>query len=126
MEWTYFAFLIGNLVGILVKHKTDWNNKLIPAVIYIVQVAVRFAAGLELGGEPGEPEVAMAGFWDSLGAVGTVGLWNMAAAAVDTGLAMFAHGLSQAVAAAKRKGLRNPPSLPGGGNYVPGEPEIKY
>lgn len=66
MEWSSFAFLIGNLAGAVLKRRPEFNNKFIPAAIFVVMFLTQFLAG---AGHPVVPtasgsELQLAGFFD--------------------------------------------------------------
>jgi hypothetical protein len=106
LDYTQLAFLIGNVVGMFLKHKTPVNNKIIPLIILGVQIAVRFGMGVEAGG------VAQAGFWGDLSLLGSETLWKLGQAVVDTGLALVTHSGARAVQELKRAGFRESPKPP--------------
>ena len=109
MDWSQLAFLIGNIVGILVKHKTPVDNRIIPVIILAVQIVVR----LGLGVDSGSSELSLqAGFWLGLGALGNLGLWQVSQAVSDTGLAMVGHTLAKLGVLSVKRGLRKPPQPP--------------
>jgi len=75
-DWTQLSFIIGNLVGALIKGRPNlgiWKDKYIPAAIFVVMLVVQFLnAALQAATQPATPvvpaEFALAGF--SLGKIG--------------------------------------------------------
>ncbi len=109
MDWSQLAFLIGNIVGIFVKHKTPVDNRIIPVIILVVQIVVRFGLGVDSGSS----ELSLqAGFWGDLGALGSLGLWQINQAVSDTGLAMVVHTLAKLSALGVKRVLRKRPQPP--------------
>ncbi len=108
MDWTQLAFLIGNIVGIFVKHKTKVDNRIIPVIILVVQIVVRFGLGVESGSDG----TLQAGFWGDLGWIGSIGLWQLGQAVSDTGLAMLTHAVGKLGLLSVKAGFRKPPAPP--------------
>lgn len=107
---TSITFLVGNLVGSIFKNNVTFNTKFIPGLVFVAQLVVNgFMAGIgiDLNSTPqvaildpievlfpmvGESEIAMAGFWGSLGgAFKTVFIKTI----VDTLLAVGLHSTAK-------------------------------
>lgn len=83
MEITQLLFLLGNVLGMIGKAK-GWNAKLIPTLILVQQLLVRFVEGLVAGGGGAATTVAHAAVWGGVG-------WVFLNAIKDTILAVGLH-----------------------------------
>jgi hypothetical protein len=92
-----------------VKHKTPVDNRIIPLIVLGVQIVVRFGLGVEAGSGDG---ALQAGFWGDLGAIGSIGLWQIGQATVDTGLALLTHSVAKLSSQLTGLGFRKPPEPP--------------
>lgn len=62
MDWTNLTFILGNVVGMIIKSRPNvgvFKDKFIIAWILVSQLVAQFIAGL--GGTPEAPEVGAAG-----------------------------------------------------------------